>query len=143
MYATKRTLVNSISYFFYDQAPWKSDWCPKFLRVRNCCHCVELNGGVKGKNAFHSQFTYKLQRNLETWFTLPRKQTQFILRKKNSLEKLSKTIVSTNYAKTNDLIIFLCLIFLLPWKFCPKLVGKLTSFAFLVYVWFCFTKRER
>ena len=76
---------------------------------------------LKEKNAFHSQFTYKLQRDLETWLALSRKQSQSILRRRNSREKLSKT---------NDLIIFL----LLPWKFCPRIVGKLTSFAFLVYV---------
>ena len=37
----------------------------------------ELTRGVEGKNAFHSQFTYKLQRDLETLLTLSRKQTQF------------------------------------------------------------------
>ena len=76
---------------------------------------------LKGKNAFQSQFTYKLQRDLETWLTLSIKQTQVILRRRNSREKLSKTI---------NLIIFL----LFSWKFCPRIVGKLTSFAFLVYV---------
>ena len=106
----------------------------KFLRVANCCHCVGLTGGVKGKNAFHSQFTYKLQRDLKTWVILSRKQTQFILRGRSSREK---------HSKTNDLIIFVCSIFLLPWKFCPRIAGKLTSFATLAYVLFCFTKRER
>ena len=48
---------------------------------------------LRDKNAFHGQFTDKLERDLETWLTLSRKQTQF--KKK---EKLSKT---------NDLIIFL------------------------------------
>ena len=36
-----------------------------------------MTRGFKGKNAFHSQFTYKLQRDLETWLTVWRKQTQF------------------------------------------------------------------
>ena len=76
---------------------------------------------LKEKMLFIVNLLYKLQRDLETWLTLSRKQTQFILRRRNSREKLSKT---------NDLIIFL----LLPWKFCPRIAGKLTSFAFLVYV---------
>ena len=29
------------------------------------------------KSAFHGQFTDKLKRDLETWLTLSRKQTQF------------------------------------------------------------------
>ena len=36
-----------------------------------------MTRGFKGKNAFHSQFTYKLQRDLETCLTLSRKQNQF------------------------------------------------------------------
>ena len=32
---------------------------------------------LRDKNAFHGQFTDKLERDLETWLTLSRKQTQF------------------------------------------------------------------
>ena len=32
---------------------------------------------LREKNAFHSQFTNKLQRDLDTWLTLSRKPIQF------------------------------------------------------------------
>ena len=64
---------------------------------------------------------------------LPYRECKLNLRKRKLREKLSKT---------NDLIIFLSYFFA-SWKFCPRLVGKLASFAFLVYAWFYFTKRKR
>ena len=55
---------------------------------------------------------------------LPYRVSKLNLRKRNLGEKLSKT---------NDLIIFRCYFFA-SMEFCPRLVGKLASFAFLVYV---------
>ena len=37
----------------------------------------ELHVELREKNAFHGQFTCKLQRTLETWLTVWRQQTQF------------------------------------------------------------------
>ena len=73
----------------------------------------EATRGVKGKNAFHSQFTCKLQRDLEMWLTVWRKQTQFKKNETHGRSFLKLTIC-----------LFFCLILLLPWKFYPRLVGK-------------------